>query len=62
MGIIKASRLIYDYIRRDEEENIEEVDRAIDNLDVDIAKGSFVAVLGHNGSGKIGRASCRERV
>ena len=35
MGIIKASRLIYDYIRRDEEENIEEVDRAIDNLDVD---------------------------
>ena len=52
MGIIKASRLIYDYIRRDEEENIEEVDRAIDNLDVDIAKGSFVAVLGHNGSGK----------
>ena len=53
MGIIKASRLIYDYIRRDEEENIEEVDRAIDNLDVDIAKGSFVAVLGHNGSGNI---------
>ena len=52
MGIIKTSRLIYDYIRRDEEENIEEVDRAIDNLDVDIEKGSFVAILGHNGSGK----------
>lgn len=52
MGIIKASKLIFDYIRRDEEENIEEVDRAIDNLDVDIEKGSFVAILGHNGSGK----------
>lgn len=52
MGIIKASKLIFDYIRRDEEENIEEVDRAIDHLDVDIEKGSFVAILGHNGSGK----------
>ena len=52
MGIIKASRLIFDYIRRDEEENIQEVDRAIDNLNVDIQKGSFVAIMGHNGSGK----------
>ena len=52
MGIIKASKLIFDYIRRDEEENIEEVNRAIDELDLDIEKGSFVAVLGHNGSGK----------
>lgn len=52
MGIIKASRLVFDYIRRDEEENIEEVDRAIDGLDVDVEKGSFVAILGHNGSGK----------
>ncbi len=52
MGIIKASKLIFDYIRRDEDENIEEVDRAIDNLSVDIEKGSFVAILGHNGSGK----------
>lgn len=52
MNIIKASKLIYDYIRRDEEENIEEIDRAIDSLDIEIEKGSFVAVLGHNGSGK----------
>ena len=52
MGIIKAARLVYEYIRRDEEENIEEVNRAIDGVDVDIEKGGFVAVLGHNGSGK----------
>lgn len=52
MGIIKASRLIFDYIRRDENENVTEVDRAIDDLNVDIDKGSFVAILGHNGSGK----------
>ena len=52
MGIIRTSRLIFDYIRRDEEENVEEVNRAIDDLNVDIEKGSFVAILGHNGSGK----------
>ena len=52
MGIVKAAKLVYEYIRRDEEENIEEVKRAIDWVDVDIKKGDFVAVLGHNGSGK----------
>ena len=52
MGIVKAARLVYEYIRRDEEETIEEVNRAIDGLDLEIEKGDFVAVLGHNGSGK----------
>ncbi len=52
MGIIKAVNLIFDYIKRDEEEQIEEVDRAIDGLNLDIQEGSFVAILGHNGSGK----------
>ena len=52
MGIVKTAKLIYEYIRRDEEENIEDVKRAIDGLDLDIKKGDFVAVLGHNGSGK----------
>lgn len=52
MGIIKASKLIFEYIRRDEEDKIEEVNRAIDGMDVDIQQGDFVAILGHNGSGK----------
>lgn len=52
MGIIKASKLIYDYIRRDEDEHVEEINRAIDNLSLDIREGDFVAILGHNGSGK----------
>lgn len=52
MGIIKTSKLIYDYVRRDEDDRIEEVSRAIDDLTLDIKKGDFVAVLGHNGSGK----------
>lgn len=52
MGIIKASKLIFNYIRRDEDDNVEEVKRAIDDVDVDIKQGDFVAILGHNGSGK----------
>lgn len=52
MGIIKASKLVFDYIRRDEEQNIEEKTRAIDNVSLEIQTGDFVAILGHNGSGK----------
>ena len=52
MGIIKASKLRYDYIRRDEDDHVEEVKRAIDDLTLDINQGDFVAILGHNGSGK----------
>ena len=52
MGIVRTAKLVYEYIRRDEEEKIEEIKRAIDGVDVDIEEGSFVAVLGHNGSGK----------
>ena len=52
MGIIKATKLIFEYVRRDEQDHVEEVKRAIDDVDVDIKKGDFVAILGHNGSGK----------
>ena len=51
MGIIKAARLIYDYIRFDENEK-EVPFRAIDGVDLDIKAGQFIAILGHNGSGK----------
>lgn len=52
MKIIKTSKLIFDYIRRDEEEAVEDVNRAIDDVSLEIKAGQFVAVLGHNGSGK----------
>ena len=58
MGIIKASKLIYDYIRRDEDDHVEEVKRAIDDLTLDINQGDFVAILGHNGSGKSTAIGC----
>ncbi len=52
MGIIKASKLIYEYIKRDEEGNPAGVNRAVDQVDIDVRPGEFVAILGHNGSGK----------
>ena len=52
MNIIKAVNLVFDYIRRDEEGQVEEVKRALDHVNLEIEKGSIVAILGHNGSGK----------
>lgn len=52
MGIVKAKNLTFEYIRRDEDGNVEGINKAVDNVSIDIKQGDFVAVLGHNGSGK----------
>ena len=52
MGIIKTDKLVFEYIRRDEEGNVEGITRAVDEVDIDVKQGDFVAILGHNGSGK----------
>ena len=52
MGIIRASKLGFDYFKYKEEGQEPEVYRAIDEVSLDIEPGQFIAVLGHNGSGK----------
>lgn len=52
MSIIKGEKLKFEYIRRDEEDNVEEIVEALSDVDLGIEQGQFIAILGHNGSGK----------
>lgn len=50
--MLQTKNLVFEYIRRDEDNNVVEIKRAVDNVSIEIEDGSFVAILGHNGSGK----------
>ncbi len=50
--MIKVKDLVFEYIRRDEKDEVIGVEMAVDHLSFQVNKGDFVAVLGHNGSGK----------
>ncbi len=52
MNMIRAEKLVFEYEKRDEECNVIGTSRAIDGMDIDVKEGQFIAVLGHNGSGK----------
>lgn len=52
MGIINAKNLVHEFIRRDEENNVESITTALDHVDLEVMPGQFIAILGHNGSGK----------
>lgn len=52
MGIIKTKNLIFEYIRRDKDGAVDGITRALDDINLDIKQGDFIAILGANGSGK----------
>ena len=52
MAIIETKDLVFEYIRRDEEGNVEGITRAVDEVSLSIRQRDFVPILGHNGSGK----------
>lgn len=50
--MIHAEKLVFEYIRRDENGDVESIHRAVDEVDFQVKPGSFTAILGQNGSGK----------
>ncbi len=52
MEMIKVCDLAFDYIRRNEEGNVESIYRAINGVNLDVKRGDFIAIIGANGSGK----------
>ena len=52
MDLISAKKLVFEYVRRDKNGEVEGFKRAVDEVDLDIKQGDFIAILGANGSGK----------
>lgn len=52
MNIIETKDLVFEYTRHDEEGNVEGTTRAVDDVTLNVKQGDFIAILGHNGSGK----------
>ncbi len=52
MKIVKTKDLTYEYIRRDDDGNVEGITHAVDKVSLEVSQGDFITILGANGSGK----------
>ncbi len=50
--MVKAQNVTFKYHKHNEQGEIEESFTALDNINLNIKKGEFVVIVGHNGSGK----------
>lgn len=50
--MLRTKDLTFEYIRRDEEGNVEGIKTAVDGVNIEVNAGEFISILGHNGSGK----------
>ena len=52
MNLIDAKNLVFEYVRRNKDGEVDGFVRAVDEVSLDVSQGDFIAILGPNGSGK----------